>query len=164
MLGEGEAGLAKVTIFGMNCIRTLSKSDKNLIMDLVHCHKMVFPNSLLNILGDRYLMRSFYWSMLNYEKRNILVYEQDGKIIGFLIMRCSDDIDNFLKYIYKTIIWCFISKPALFLNFSLMKKILNHSKQNNSWHPHKTYLELVSIGVSPSFLNMAPNLLIWWIK
>jgi len=91
--------------------------------------------------------------MINLKKRGILVYEQDGRIIGFLTMRCSDDIDNYLKYIYKTIIWSFLSKPALLLNFSLMRKMLNHKKLNKSLHDEKIHLELVSIGVLPSFVN-----------
>ena len=96
-------------------------------------------------------MRSFYWYIINHEKRNILVYEQEGKIIGFLTMRFSDDIDNFLKYIYKTLIWCFISNPILLLNISLMKKILNNTKLKISSNHDKKHLELVSIGVLPAF-------------
>jgi len=137
----------------MNCIRTLSHRNKNMVNDIVYCHKMIFPDSLQNILGDMYLMRSFYWYMINHKKRGILVYEQGGRVIGFLTMRCSDDIDNYLKYIYKTIIWCFISKPTLLLNNSLMKKMLNYKKSIKSLHDEKIHLELVSIGVLPSFAN-----------
>jgi len=137
----------------MNCIRTLSTGDEKFLKELVYCHKMIFPDSLQNILGERYLMRSIYWYMINLKKRGILVYEQDGKVIGFLTMRCSDDIDNYLKYIYKTIIWCFISKPALLLDFSLLKKMLNHKQSNQSLHDEKKHIELVSIGVLPSFAN-----------
>ena len=137
----------------MNCVRTLSHRNKNMVNDLVYCHKMIFPDSLQNILGDMYLMRSFYWYVLNHKKRGIIVYEQGNRVIGFLTMRCSDDMDDYLKYIYKTILWCFISKPALLLNFSLMKKMLNHKKTNKALHDKKKHLELVSIGVLPSFAN-----------
>ena len=153
MLGECEAGLAQVSVTSMNFIRILSIGDERLLKELVYCHKLIFPESMQNIFGDRYLMRSFYWFMLNHEKRGILVYEQGGRIIGFLTMRYSDDIDNFLKYIYKTIIWCFISQPALLLNFSLMKKILHQLKPTKSWRAEKNHLELVSIGVLPSLVN-----------
>ena len=79
MLGGGKAGLAEVTVFSMNCIRTLSTGDEKFLKELVYCHKMIFPDSLQNILGERYLMRSIYWYMINLKKRGILVYEQDGK-------------------------------------------------------------------------------------
>ena len=124
-----------------------------MVNDIVYCHKMIFPDSLQNILGDLYLMRAFYWYMINPKKRGILVYEEGSRVIGFLTMRCSDDIDNYLKYIYKTIIWCFISKPALLLDFSLLKKMLNHKQSNQSLHDEKKHIELVSIGVLPSFAN-----------
>ena len=137
----------------MNYIRTLSIGDEKFLKELIYCHKMIFPYSMQNIFGERYLMRSFYWYMINHEKRRILIYEQGGRIIGFLTMRFSDDMDNFLKYIYKTLIWCFISKPVLLLNISLMKKILNYKKSNISLYDEKKHLELVSIGVLPSFEN-----------
>ena len=97
MLGECEAGLAQVSVTSMNFIRTLSIGDEKFLKELVYCHKLIFPESMQNIFGDRYLMRSFYWFMLNHEKRGILVYEQGGRIIGFLTMRFSDDMDNFLN-------------------------------------------------------------------
>ena len=153
MLGDGKVGLAEVTVLTMNCTRTLSTGDEKLLNELVNCHKMIFPDSLQNILGESYLMRSFNWYIINHEKRNILVYEEEGKIIGFLTMRCSNDIDNFLKYIYKTIIWCFLSKPVLLLNISLMKKMLNNVKPKITLKDQKRHLELVSIGVLPSFEN-----------
>ena len=137
----------------MSCIRTLSTGDEKFLKELVYCHKMIFPHSMQNIFGERYLMRSFYWYMINHEKRRVLIYEQGGRIIGFLTMRCSYDMDNFLKYIYKTIIWCFISKPTLLLNISLMKKMLNYTKSNISLYDEKKTLELVSVGVLPSFEN-----------
>ena len=137
----------------MNIIRTLSQRDEKLMEDLVHCHKIIFPDSPQNKFGDWYLMRSFSWYLMNQEKRSILVCQRGRRIIGFLTMRQSDDRDNFLKYIYKTMIWCFISKPALLLNFSLYKKMLQYLKPNQSFRTKKKHIELVSIGVLPSFVN-----------
>jgi len=53
LLGEGEVGLVQGHVFSMNCIRVLTDQDKKMINELVHCHKMVFPDSTLNVLGDR---------------------------------------------------------------------------------------------------------------
>lgn len=137
----------------MNCIRNLSIRDKPLIKEIVDCHKMIFSDSSQNELGDWYLMRSFYWFLTNNKKRGILIYKEEKRIIGFVTMRHSDDVDSFIRYIYKTVIWCFILKPTLLLNFSLLKKILNYQEPNKSLHNEKYHLELVSIGVLPSFTN-----------
>ena len=144
----------------MNYIRTLSIGDEKFLKELVCCHKRIFPDSVQNIFGDQYLMRSFYWFMLNHEKRGILVCQKGRRIIGFLTMRQSDDQDNFIKYIYRTIIWCFISKPALLLNFSLLKKMLKYLKPNKSFRTRKKHIELVTIGVLPSFVNKGIGMLL----
>ena len=137
----------------MNFIRTLSQRDKKMLENLVYCHKTVFPDSLQNMLGDQYLKKSFYWYLINHEKRGILICQRGRKIIGYLTMRQSDDLDNFIKYIYKTVIWCFISNPILLLNFSLLKKMLKYLKPNKSFRTRKKHIELVTIGVLPSFVN-----------
>ena len=131
----------------------MSIGDERFLKELVYCHKKIFPYSIQNIFGDRYLMMSFYWFMLNHKKRGLLIYEQGGRIIGYLTMRFSDDMDSFLIYIYKTVIRCFITRPALILNYLLIKKMLNYFKPNKYLRTKKKYIELVSIGVLPSYLN-----------
>ena len=135
----------------MNIIRSLSYKDKQLIEQIVHCHRVIFPNSFQNILGDRYLMKSFEWYLTNYDKRGIIVYIQNNTIIGFVTMRHSDDVDDFLIYIFSTIILSIILKPKVILNYLFFRKIFNYFKSNNSLPNEKSHLELVSIGVLPSF-------------
>ena len=133
----------------MNYIRILSIADKKFLKELVYCHKRIFPDSVQNIFGDQYLMRSFYWFMLNHEKRGILVYEQEGRIIGFLTMRVSHDIDNFLKYIYKTVIRRFISRPTLLLNYLLLI--------NTLYEPPRPRCRFINSLRRPPFFQLTPQ-------
>ena len=52
MLGEGEVGLVQGHVFSMNYTRVLTDLDEKMINELGHCHKTVFPDSMLNVLGD----------------------------------------------------------------------------------------------------------------
>tara|TARA_A100001015_G_C14882819_1_gene669141 strand:+ start:284 stop:892 length:609 start_codon:yes stop_codon:yes gene_type:complete len=138
-----------------NNLETLKSNDKKYLSQIINCHKLVFPKSLQNILGDEYLRKSFFWYLQNSFHRKIIICKKNDQVVGFLTMKSNNDPDNFFKYIYKTILKSFILRPYLFFHIKLLSSIFFHLKnKKNNKNENKPALELVSIGVLPQYTRM----------
>ena len=132
-------------------IKVLNSSDIQLINEMVSLYKVTFPNSFQNILGDDYIYHSIKWYTINQKKRQIIIYQAKGKIIGFLSMKNTNDEDRFSFYIFRELFVTLIRKPWLLINTIFIKKLYSIITKNNSKPIYKDCLELVTIGVIPSW-------------
>ena len=132
-------------------IKVLNSSDIQLINEMVSLYKVTFPNSFQNLLGDDYIYHSIKWFTINQKKRQIIIYQTKGKIIGFLSMKNTNDEDRFSFYIFRELLITLIRKPWLIINTIFIKKLYSMIANNNSKPIFKDCLELVTIGVIPSW-------------
>ena len=135
----------------LKMIKVLNSSDIQLINEMVSLYKVTFPNSFQNLLGDDYIYHSIKWFTINQKKRQIIIYQTKGKIIGFLSMKNTNDEDRFSFYIFRKLLITLIRKPWLIINTIFIKKLYSMIANNNSKPIFKDCLELVTIGVIPSW-------------
>ena len=64
---------------------------------VVDCHLNVFPDSLYNEFGKRFLVKTFSWYLKNPMKRKLLSFEKNNIVCGFLTMRMTDDKDSYYR-------------------------------------------------------------------
>ena len=117
------------------------------IEQVVDCHLNVFPDSLYNKFGRRFLVKTFSWYLRNPMKRKLLSYEKNNIVCGFLTMRMTNDKDSYYRYIFPTFIHSIIMSPKAILDKKFLSLILSPIiKKNNSIVDSST-MELVSLGV-----------------
>ena len=102
-------------------IKVLNSSDIQLINEMVSLYKVTFPKSFQNLLGDDYIYHSIRWYTINQKKRQIIIYQAKGKIIGFLSMKNTNDEDRFSFYIFRELLMTLIRKPWLLINTIFIK-------------------------------------------
>ena len=83
---------------------------------VVDCHLNVFPDSLYNKFGKRFLVKTFSWYLRNPMKRKLLSFEKNNIVCGFLTMRMTDDKDSYYRYIFPTFIHSIIMFPKAILD------------------------------------------------
>ena len=114
---------------------------------VVDCHLNVFPDSLYNKFGKRFLVKTFSWYLRNPMKRKLLSFEKNNIVCGFLTMRMTDDKDSYYRYIFPTFINAIIMSPKAILDKKLLSLILSPIITKNNSIVDSATMELVSLGV-----------------
>ena len=114
---------------------------------VVDCHLNVFPDSLYNKFGKRFLVKTFSWYLRNPMKRKLLSYEKNNIVCGFLTMRMTDDKDSYYRYILPTFINSIIMFPKAILDKKFLSLILSPIITKNNSIVDSATMELVSLGV-----------------
>ena len=114
---------------------------------IVDCHLNVFPESLYNKFGKRFLLKTFSWYLKNPMKRKLLSYEKNNIVCGFLTMRMSDDEDSYYRYIFPTFIHSIIMFPKAVFNKNFLSLIFSSINMKNNSIVDSATMELVSLGV-----------------
>lgn len=111
------------------------------------CHLNVFPDSLYNKFGKRFLVKTFSWYLRNPMKRKLLSFEKNNIVCGFLTMRMTDDKDSYYRYILPTFINSIIMFPKAILDKKFLSLILSPIITKNNSIVDSATMELVSLGV-----------------
>ena len=111
------------------------------------CHLNVFPDSLYNKFGKRFLVKTFSWYLRNPMKRKLLSFEKNNIVCGFLTMRMTDDKDSYYRYILPTFINSIIMFPKAILDKKFLSLILSPIITKNNSIIDSATMELVSLGV-----------------
>ena len=114
---------------------------------VVDCHLNVFPDSLYNKFGKRFLVKTFSWYLRNPMKRKLLSFEKNNIVCGFLTMRMTDDKDSYYRYILPTFINSIIMFPKAILDKKFLSLILSPIITKNNSIVNSATMELVSLGV-----------------
>jgi len=114
---------------------------------VVDCHLNVFPDSLYNKFGKRFLVKTFSWYLRNPMKRKLLSFEKNNIVCGFLTMRMTDDKDSYYRYILPTFINSIIMFPKAILDKKFLSLILSPKITKNNSIVDSATMELVSLGV-----------------
>ena len=114
---------------------------------VVDCHLNVFPDSLYNKFGKRFLIKTFSWYLRNPMKRKLLSFEKNNIVCGFLTMRMTDDKDSYYRYILPTFINSIIMFPKVILDKNFLSLILSPIITKNNSIVDSATMELVSLGV-----------------
>ena len=114
---------------------------------VVDCHLNVFPDSLYNKFGKRFLVKTFSWYLRNPMKRKLLSFEKNNIVCGFLTMRMTDDKDSYYRYILPTFINSIIMFPKAILDKKFLSLILSPIITKNNSIIDSATMELVSLGV-----------------
>ena len=114
---------------------------------VVDCHMNVFPDSLYNKFGKRFLVKTFSWYLRNPMKRKLLSFEKNNIVCGFLTMRMTDDKDSYYRYIFPTFIHSIIMFPKAILDKNFLFLILSPIITKNNSIVASSTMELVSLGV-----------------
>ena len=114
---------------------------------VVDCHLNVFPDSLYNKFGKRFLVKTFSWYLRNPMKRKLLSFEKNNIVCGFLTMRMTDDKDSYYRYILPTFINSIIMFPKAILDKKFLSLILSPIITKNNSIVDSATMELVSLGV-----------------
>ena len=114
---------------------------------VVDCHLNVFPDSLYNKFGKRFLVKTFSWYLRNPMKRKLLSFEKNNIVCGFLTMRVTDDKDSYYRYILPTFINSIIMFPKAILDKKFLSLILSPIITKNNSIVDSATMELVSLGV-----------------
>jgi len=114
---------------------------------VVDCHLNVFPDSLYNKFGKRFLVKTFSWYLRNPVKRKLLSFEKNNIVCGFLTMRMTDDKDSYYRYILPTFINSIIMFPKAILDKKFLSLILSPIITKNNSIVDSATMELVSLGV-----------------
>ena len=111
------------------------------------CHLNVFPDSLYNKFGKRFLVKTFSWYLRNPMKRKLLSFEKNNIVCGFLTMRMTDDKDSYYRYILPTFINSIIMFPKAILDKKFLSLRLSPIITKNNSIVDSATMELVSLGV-----------------
>ena len=111
------------------------------------CHLNVFPDSLYNKFGKRFLVKTFSWYLRNPMKRKLLSFEKNNIVCGFLTMRMTDDKDSYYRYIFPTFIRSIIMFPKAILDKKFLSLRLSPIITKNNSITDSATMELVSLGV-----------------
>ena len=114
---------------------------------VVDCHLNVFPDSLYNKFGKRFLVKTFSWYLRNPMKRKLLSFEKNNIVCGFLTMRMTDDKDSYYRYIFPTLIHSIIMFPKAILDKKFLSLRLSPIITKNNSIVDSATMELVSLGV-----------------
>ena len=114
---------------------------------VVDCHLNVFPDSLYNKFGKRFLVKTFSWYLRNPMKRKLLSFEKNNIVCGFLTMRMTDDKDSYYRYILPTFINSIIMFPKAILDKKFLSLRLSPIITKNNSIVDSATMELVSLGV-----------------
>ena len=114
---------------------------------VVDCHLNVFPDSLYNKFGKRFLVKTFSWYLRNPMKRKLLSFEKNNIVCGFLTMRMTDDKDSYYRYIFLTFINSIIMFPKAILDKKFLSLKLSPIITKNNSIVDSATMELVSLGV-----------------
>ena len=111
------------------------------------CHLNVFPDSLYNKFGKRFLVKTFSWYLRNPMKRKLLSFEKNNIVCGFLTMRMTNDKDSYYRYIFPTFIHSIIMFPKAILDKKFLSLSLSPIITKNNSIVDSATMELVSLGV-----------------
>ena len=123
------------------------KTTNIFLEQVVDCHLNVFPDSLYNKFGKRFLVKTFSWYLRNPMKRKLLSFEKNNIVCGFLTMRMTDDKDSYYRYILPTFINSIIMFPKAILDKKFLSLILSRIITKNNSIVNSATMELVSLGV-----------------
>lgn len=129
-------------------IKKVDSMDKYTIDEIVKIHLATFEGFFLTFMGRGFLFE-MYKSYILHNDSDILIAEDDGKILGFLAY--SKNMSGLYKYMIKHSLipfaWysflAFLRKPKVFMH--LISAFLKPSEASRE----ENYVELSSIGVSP---------------
>ena len=130
-------------------IRTVEKTDKKIIDDIVDIHLATFEGFFLTFMGRGFL-RQMYLSYTQHDKSEILAAFDGDKVVGFLAFSC--DMSGLYKFMIKhhliQFAWyslgAFLRKPKVFMR--LVRAFLKPGEASRE----EEYIELASIGVDPT--------------
>lgn len=129
-------------------IRKVADTEKGTINQIVNIHLSTFTGFFLTFMGRGFL-KQMYKAYTRHEKSDILIAENDGKVVGFLAY--SEHMSSLYKYMIKKQLiqfaWyslgAFLRKPKIFMR--LVRAFLKPGES----HRTEKYIELASIGVNP---------------
>lgn len=132
----------------MEQIRKVEKREKNTVKQIAKVHVKAFSGFFLTFMGEGFL-RLVYSCYAKNKQSGLIVYEDEGKVLGFLAY--SENVSGLYKYMIKTklipFMWyaflAFLRKPKTF--FRLFRAL---SKPKETARTEK-YVELASICVLP---------------
>lgn len=132
----------------MVSIRAVSPREKNLLKKIAKLHLAAFQGFFLTFMGKRFL-RYMYQSYAEHPESDLLVAEEDGRLLGFLAYseRLSDLYRYMIKYHFLPFAWlgfcAALRRPSAFFH------ILRAFKKPQKAERTEPYVYLASIGVTP---------------
>lgn len=130
-------------------IKSITKTEKEIIDDIVSIHLDTFQGFFLTFMGRGFL-RLMYQSYVEYNDSGILVALEDEKMLGFLAY--SGDLSGLYKYMIKKrlIPFAWYSMGAFFRKPTVFMRLIRAFLKPGETKRKEKYVELASIGVAPS--------------
>lgn len=130
-------------------IRKISNIEKDIIKDIVSIHLDTFQGFFLTFMGRGFL-NLMYRSYAEYYESGILVAFENNEPIGFLAY--SGDLSGLYKHMIKKrlIPFAWYSLGAFFRKPTVFMRLLRAFSKSGEAKRAEKYVELASIGVSPS--------------
>lgn len=130
-------------------IKSITKTEKEIIDDIVSIHLDTFQGFFLTFMGRGFL-RLMYRSYVEYNDSGILVALEDEKTLGFLAY--SGDLSGLYKYMIKKrlIPFAWYSMGAFFRKTTVFMRLIRAFLKPGETKRKEKYVELASIGVAPS--------------
>lgn len=118
------------------------------IPEVVETHMQTFPGFFLTFMGKGFLS-CLYNGFCRHKDSNLIVAEENGKIIGFLAY--SYNLSAFYKFLIKTrlIPFAWYSLLAFFRSPKVFTKLIKALLKPKQAKSENKYIALCSIGVSP---------------
>ncbi len=132
----------------MVSIRAVSSHEKTLLKKIAELHLATFQGFFLSFMGKRFL-RYMYQSYTEHPKSELLVAEEDGRLLGFAAY--SEEVSSLYRYMIKHHFLPFawlgffaaLRRPSAFFH------ILRAFKKPQEAERTESYVYLASIGVTP---------------
>ena len=114
----------------MNCITSKSKD----LINIVKCHKSVFPDALSSKLGPLFILKMYEWYITS--DRGILFHieNEDNEIIGYcggIITKHKGQhgaVTSISQYSFNTFVISYLIRPWLLFHPEMLKKISSIKK------------------------------------
>lgn len=130
-------------------IREVSQFEEEKIDEIVAIHIQAFNGFFLSSLGNGFL-KQLYMSYCEHIDSNLLIAEQNEKIVGFLAY--SSNLSELYTFMIKKrlIRFCWYSVKAFFRKPSILMRLFRALLKPKESRRKEHYVELASIGVKPS--------------
>lgn len=133
------------TKFGENIIREMRIEDLDKVVDI---HLCAFPGFFLSFLGPRFL-RLLYRGIIFYDAGIALIYDQDGKVVGFVAGAIAPS--KLYKHLIRTHFFGFAwaALDAVLRNPLIIPRLLRAFLYPNKTSRLQNTATLMSIAVDP---------------
>lgn len=145
-------------------IKKLESFDERILREIVKIHIETFQGFFLTFMGKGFLYQ-MYKSYIMHNDSNIIIAEENDKIVGFLAY--SSDMSGLYKAMikYRLIPFAWYSAGAFFRKPKVFIRLVRAFLKPGEAKREERYVELSSIGVSPEVKSKGiGTLLIGFLK